>query len=92
MAVRRRVRAARFVVGQEAHDLALFAQAATPERASVRALLRRVQDIARAEHDRALDDDLRALVPRSWCMLIADARSPTAVIRRTGSGHLLPGA
>ena len=39
---------------QEAHDLALVAQAATPQDSgAVRALLRRVSHLARAEHDRA---------------------------------------
>ena len=63
---------------QEAHDLALVAQAATLGHAgAVRALLRRLPHLARAEHDRAA---LRrrpagAGRPRSWSARIAAARS-----------------
>ena len=83
---------------QEAHDLALVAQAATLRDARpVCALLRRVQDIARAEHDRAAlrrrpagarSRGARACSSRTR----AFARAPVHPRNRAEPGHLLPGA
>ena len=83
---------------QEAHDLALVAQAATLRDArAVRALLRRVQDVARVEHDRAA---LRRRPARARSRGAGACSSrPRAIARasvhpwnRAEPGHLLPGA
>ena len=83
---------------QEAHDLALVAQAATlADAGAVRALLRRVPNLARAEHDRAA---LRRRPARARARgARAGASRPgalagAAVHPRHGAepGRLLPGA
>ena len=83
---------------QEAHDFALVAQVATLRtRVPVRPFLRRVPDVARAEHDRAARRrrsaragarGARARAPRPRAL----AGAAVHPRHRTEPGHLLPGA
>ena len=83
---------------QEAHDLALVAQAATLRDAgAVRALLRRVPDLARAEHDRAAHRRRPARARARGARARSSrpgAVAGAAVHSRHGAepGRLLPGA